>query len=219
METETSAQQRKRERVIKRIYEMIKDKKAVFLTMSFNDDIYKNTSTETRKRYIKNYLKKETAQYITNIDYGAKKGREHYHAIVRANTLKKESFKGYYSKYEPIKNNVNLKAYKYGNIQADFIGLKYGFNNDDEIKQTALNLYNHSIKESTRNNKIIYSRKEPTEKQQYKRLLRLSKTIKPKTDKEPLINDEIINELIEIENYGRNQERNGKDIFYNLFFK
>ena len=198
MKEETSAQERKRERLIKRIYEMIKDKKAVFLSMSFNDDIYKNTSAETRKRYIKDFLKNETAQYIANIDYGAKKGREHYHAIVKANTLKESAFKGYYAKYEIIKDRINLKAYKYGNIQADFIGLKYGFKNDNEIKRTAKNLYNHAIKESTRNNKIIYSRKEPTQKQQYKRLLRLSRTIEQKAKKDNYIDDKLLNELNKI---------------------
>ena len=54
--------------------------------MSFNDATIQKTNAETRKRYIKNYLKNETALYIANIDYGAKKGREHYHA----NILKQE---------------------------------------------------------------------------------------------------------------------------------
>lgn len=172
MKNETSAEERKRQRIIKKIYDLIKDKKAVFLTMSFNDETLKKTNAETRRRYIKNYLKNETALYILNIDYGAKKGREHYHAIVKANTLKKEDFYNY-RELEPIKDKVNLRAYKYGNIQADFIGKKYNFNNDKAIKETAKKLYKHAIKESTKNNKIIYSRKEPSKAQQIKRLSRL----------------------------------------------
>ena len=87
MQTKTEkTQARQRQRVIKKIYDLIKNKDAIFLSMSFNDPTIQKTNAETRKRYIKNYLKNETALYIANIDYGAKKGREHYHA----NILKQE---------------------------------------------------------------------------------------------------------------------------------
>lgn len=178
MKTKTEkTQARKRQRVIKKIYDLIKNKDAIFLSMSFNDATMQKTNAETRKRYIKNFLKNETAQYIANIDYGAKKGREHYHAIIKANTLTSDYLMRYYEKYEIIKNYINIKAYKYGNIKADFIGKNYGFKNDAEIKKTAINLYNHAIKETTNNNKLIYSRKEPSRKQQIERLKRLEKVI------------------------------------------
>lgn len=171
------AQDRKRQRTIKKIYEIIKNKDAIFLTLSFNDATMKSTNAETRKRYIKNYLRNETALYIANIDYGAKNKREHYHAIIKASTLKYDYLERYYNDYSLINKYVNLDTYKYGNIKADFIGVAYGFKNDESIRKTATDLYNHSIKETTENNKLIYSRKEPNKTQQLKRLKRLIKII------------------------------------------
>ena len=91
MEKTEKALLRKRQRIIKKIYEMIKNGKALFITMSFNDATMKKTNAETRKRYIKAYLNNETALYIANVDYGTKHGREHYHAIALTNTLKSVS--------------------------------------------------------------------------------------------------------------------------------
>ena len=199
MKNETSAERRKRERLLKKIYELIKDKKAVFLTMSFNEETLKKTSAETRKRYIKNYLKNETALYIANIDYGAKQGREHYHAIVKATTLKINDLSYYLkNRYEKIKDFINLKAYKYGNIQANFICKNGVFFNDIELKKTALIYYNHALKETTKNNKLIISRKEPSQEQQIKRLERLTRAteIKQKDiDIEETINEETNQDL------------------------
>lgn len=194
MKNKTSAERRKRERLLKKIYELIKDKKAVFLTMSFNEETLKKTSAETRKRYIKNYLKNETALYIANIDYGAKNGREHYHAIVKATTLKINDLSYYLkNKYETIKDFINLKAYKYGNIQANFICKNGVFYNDKELKKTALIYYNHALKETTKNNKLIISRKEPSQEQQLKRLERLARATKREIKNNDYI-EEIINE-------------------------
>lgn len=168
----SQAEKRKEQRTIKKIYDLIKDKKAVFLTMTFNDETLKNTNQETRKRYIKEYLKSESALYIANIDYGTKHEREHYHAIVKATLLI------YVERaYQNIKDLIDLKAYKYGQIKAEKIGNKYGFKNDKDIKKTAKYLYEHSIKETTKNNKLIVSRKEPTIQQEYERLNRLKKSL------------------------------------------
>lgn len=159
---------RKKQRYIKKICEILKQENAIFLTMSFNDTTLNRTTKETRKRYIKNFLRNETALYIANIDYGTLNNREHYHAIVKANTLN-NCLPIYYN----IINKVNLKAYKYGEINAKFIKI----NKDADLKETAKRLYNHSIKETTRNNKIIVSRKEPNETEQLKRLKRFNNSL------------------------------------------
>lgn len=216
MEKTEKAQLRKRQRIIKKIYEMIKNRKALFITMSFNDATMKKTNAETRKRYIKAYLNNETALYITNVDYGTKHEREHYHAIALTNTLK--SVKEIYKPYTDI---INLKAYKYGNIRADFIGAKYNFKTDKQIKETATHLYEHAIKPTTRNNKIIFSRCEPTESAQIERLKRLRKIFlnkPPIKDKEPT-EQEIIN-ITEMINRDLNTVKSftpykKKSIFYN----
>lgn len=75
MKTKTEkATERKRQRVIKKIAEIIKNNDALFLTLSFNDATMETTSAETRKRYIKEFLRNETAIYIANVDYGKRKG-------------------------------------------------------------------------------------------------------------------------------------------------
>lgn len=53
-----------------------------FLTLTFTDECLRKTSKETRRKYVRRFLKKYCSCYIANIDYGGKNGREHYHAVV-----------------------------------------------------------------------------------------------------------------------------------------
>ena len=55
---------------------------AVFITLTFTDEVLNNTSAETRRRYVARYLKKQGCYYVANIDYSPDKFREHYHAVV-----------------------------------------------------------------------------------------------------------------------------------------
>lgn len=134
---------RSQRRLYKRILSILETKNGVFLTLTFNDAFLNHTNAETRKRYIKEYLNKYTDEYILNVDYGKAKNREHYHAIA----------------YTTLNNGkINLRAYKYGNIQADFINLNWRRTKGaDTTKETAFYLMEHALKETT-NKKVIYSR-------------------------------------------------------------
>lgn len=52
-----------------------------FVTLTFRDDVLESTSARTRHRYVTKFLKENFRDYIGNVDYGAKNGREHFHAV------------------------------------------------------------------------------------------------------------------------------------------
>ena len=106
------------------------------------ESILKTTNEETRKRYIKSYLNEETSDYILNRDYGKTTEREHYHAIVK-----------------PRYATINYKRYKYGFIKGERLNqLKRFTNKNKSLEDVAESLTEHATKNSTRDNKIIYSR-------------------------------------------------------------
>ena len=76
-----SARYKRKQRVSSRIGETISLGECVFLTLTFTDDVLASTSQDTRRQYVRKYLKKHSAIYVANIDYGGKGGREHYHAL------------------------------------------------------------------------------------------------------------------------------------------
>lgn len=190
-----------KQRQFKRLYLKIKKLlntymfKCIFLTMSFNESILKTTNEQTRERYIKQFLRTETAVYICNKDYGKKGNREHYHALIITSTLNKNDFKD----LESYKQNkmINLKAYKYGNIKADFIGIKYRPKNDIDFNITALNITKHFYKDTAKQSRIITSRKPPTKINQIRRLERYKESLKDFKDiyKENNYIDLILNDL------------------------
>lgn len=127
-------------RLRKRIETMLLNGDCLFLTLTFNDDTLTNTNENTRRQLVVRYLKSFNCQYIANIDFGAKNGREHYHAIINT-------------------NSIDLKAWrKNGNINVQRVR-----NKDIEVSKTRLSKYisklsNHAVKETTKRNAIIYSR-------------------------------------------------------------
>lgn len=128
------------QRVRQRSKKCIEDGKAIFLTLTFNDKVLANTSVETRRRYVSRFLKAQTTLYIANIDFGKKKGREHYHAIVVAQT-------------------VDLSSWRcFGNINSRRIRTS-----DKDLFRTSkylTKLTSHAIKETTGHKyRILYSRK------------------------------------------------------------
>lgn len=76
------SKKRKSNKVREKIESLVLTGKAIFITLTFNNDTLSNTSVETRRRYVARYLKANCKNYVANIDFGAKKGREHYHAVV-----------------------------------------------------------------------------------------------------------------------------------------
>lgn len=128
-----------------RIKGIVFDGDAVFLTLTFNDDILASTSQETRRRYVTRLLKRYCAKYVANIDFGKLNGREHYHAIVECDSENAEKLK---------------KAWGDKCGFADFrkIGSK-----EDDLKKTTkyINKLNaHCFKDSVHMHRVIYSRKD-----------------------------------------------------------
>lgn len=127
-------------RLRKRIETMLLNGDCLFLTLTFNDDTLSNTNEQMRRKLVVRYLKSFNCQYVANIDFGSKNGREHYHAIINT-------------------NSIDLKAWrKNGNINVERVR-----NKDIELSKTRLSKYisklsNHAVKETTKRNAIIYSR-------------------------------------------------------------
>lgn len=79
-----SSKRRKANKVHQKISKLVHEGNAIFITLTFNDETLAKTSQITRRRYVARYLKDNCSKYVANIDYGAKNGREHYHAVVNS---------------------------------------------------------------------------------------------------------------------------------------
>lgn len=135
---------------IEMMFNIFKTSKLYFVSLTFNDDVLSSTSETTRRKYLIRYLKSINDYYIANIDYGKKNEREHYHCII------------------PIKDDdievFNAKKNIYHNKGAIW---KYGFETCKCINReiddlTRISIYidkfaNHTIKETTKNTRVIYS--------------------------------------------------------------
>lgn len=125
------------QRILKRIYDMLEFGVCNFLTLTFSDETLSKTSRETRRRYVVRYLKSVSDNYVANIDYGGENGREHYHALVNGRIQ--------YGDW-----------HKYGAIKGELIK-----NHTTDYKRVARyvsKLTNHAIKNTTKGNRVIYSR-------------------------------------------------------------
>ena len=89
---------------------------------------------ETRRRYVRHFLD-DYGAYVANIDFGAKNGREHYHAILQC-------------------SSVDCSLWRYGNL--DFKRVLTP--NSQAISKYISKLTNHALKETTKGFNIIYSR-------------------------------------------------------------
>ena len=78
---------RQRVRRTRKIIEFLLKKDCLFVTLTFNNNTLLSTNTNTRRRYVKNYLDSLGVDYFANKDFGKKNGREHYHCIVQTNFL------------------------------------------------------------------------------------------------------------------------------------
>lgn len=150
---------KQKERYKKRIESMLKKDfyNCYFLTFTFTEKTLKKTTQKSRLRYIKAYLNKQAKEYMLNCDYGKIKeslisksqelGREHYHAFIL-------------SRYKVIlSDEFTQKNKRYGFLYYqkihDTINRIYGERNAPTIER----LTNHAFKDTTKESKIIYSRK------------------------------------------------------------
>lgn len=121
-------------KIREKVKELVETGKAVFVTLTFTDEVLSNTSAITRRRYVARYLKSQSDIYVANIDFSPKE-REHYHAIIGC--------------------RCDMSPWtKYG-----FIFVEQIRNQDKDLKRTSnyiAKLTNHAIKvDATR---LIYSR-------------------------------------------------------------
>lgn len=134
-----NAKYKRKQRVQDRLGFYIACGDCVFLTLTFDDETLKNTSAETRRRYVSRFLKENSTDYVANIDFGGKKGREHYHAVA------------------VIDEKIDPHKWKYGNLDLKRIRNTHG---DVEASTRYLvKLSNHAMKVDGCAPRLIYSRK------------------------------------------------------------
>lgn len=124
-------------RLFKRIKKYLDMGQCWFLTLTFTDDVLNSTNDETRRKYVRRFLKEYSNCYIANIDFGKKTDREHYHAVILiedGSFIQNWSF-GYSSAY-PIKDNKS---------------------SSERISKYMLKIANHFVKKTVKRNKVIYS--------------------------------------------------------------
>lgn len=108
----------------------------VFLTFTWrNSESYFNTSIETKRKYVQRALNGLKCHYVANIDYGKKKERVHFHALVEC-------------------ESVSQDIWEYGNLDHESCYNK----NDAAICKYINKLTNHAIKETCKGNRCLYDR-------------------------------------------------------------
>lgn len=106
----------------------------VWLTLTFNQD---KINIKSHRQIVYRYLKSQTNIYVANIDFGDKKNRMHYHAVVGN------------------KIDTTIWIHKYGGCKASLINNK----DNNKLAEYITKLSYHAVKNSTKGFKTIYSRK------------------------------------------------------------
>lgn len=125
---------KRKARCYARVDQLLNAGKCIFITFTFSNDYYKSTSQETRRKYVYRCLKEMNVPFIANQDFGKLNGRHHIHALILA-------------------DNINLKLWKYGNLDAERV-----WQNNEKVGEYISKLTEHTLKETTKNNRIMYSR-------------------------------------------------------------
>lgn len=128
---------KRKTRLQNKINEMLTRGDALFLTLTFNDKVLNNTSPETRRKYVSRTLKKFNCDYVANIDFGKENEREHYHCVISISRMPKDFWIYGFCKIEKIRNCDGDSA---------------------RLAKYISKLTNHAIKETCKQNRIIYSK-------------------------------------------------------------
>ena len=128
------------QRLKQRIESMLLNGSCLFLTLTFNDATLQNTTPRERRVAVSRYLKQFNCKYVANIDFGKENGREHYHAVINADSISFDSWR------------------KYGNINAERIRNRDLTCDKTKLAKYICKLSNHAIKETTKRSSLIYSR-------------------------------------------------------------
>lgn len=123
-------------RLKKKIAKMLENGNCIFLTFTFTDEVLANTTADTRRQKVRRFLSQYNFEYVANIDFGAKNGREHYHALIQT-------------------DKVDYNSYDYGALN----GEKVRSTNDFvKLAKYISKLTNHAIKDTSKGSRIIYNR-------------------------------------------------------------
>lgn len=123
-------------RLKNKIAKMLESGNCIFLTFTFTDKVLESTNADTRRQKVRRYLSSYNCDYVANIDFGAKNGREHYHALIQT-------------------DKVDYKAFDYGALN----GEKVRSTNDFvKLAKYISKLTNHAIKDTCKGSRMIYNR-------------------------------------------------------------
>lgn len=124
-------------RLFKRVNKYMDMGTCLFVTLTFTDEVLNNTNEETRRKYVRRFLKEYSNCFIANIDYGSKSGREHYHAIIL---------------YDDV-TFINNWIHGFSNAQI----IKDDFKSPERVSRYIIKIANHFVKASSRRCRLIYS--------------------------------------------------------------
>ena len=135
----------------------------VFLTLTFSDDTLRNTTVQTRRRYVTRFLSSFASDYVANIDYGKTNGREHYHAVANAVApLDLWSKYGYilseYVKDPKTDCKPRNVPKRYKDLSSDEQRRLMSLDDEKRISKYIAKLSNHALKETNRRSVLIYSK-------------------------------------------------------------
>lgn len=137
---------RRKRRLRERIRDLIDKGECLFVTLTFKDSTLLETNEETRRKYVRSFLKQNSVlSYLANIDFGVDDNftkREHYHALVLLSDDK-------------AKIDFTL-WHEYGGIHCERVKKR-------KVSAAKLSCYitklsYHALKENGKDNKLIYSR-------------------------------------------------------------
>lgn len=151
-----NADRQRRLRLKNRISRILEKGNAYFVTLTFNDDVLANTQPHIRRKYASELIRDISNDYVGNIDFGKKNGREHYHFVLHTDTFNNLEYKktrdGYISSYA-----VSIDSWSKNGLYF----IKQCGNSDSDstaLAKYTTKLTNHAIKETTKRNALIYSR-------------------------------------------------------------
>lgn len=122
-----------------------KELKILFITLTFNDDFLMSNNSDSQRQAVRRYLSSQCVYYVANVDYGAKNGRRHYHAVALVDG--KMDFKPWHDKCGAIHSEQVGKSLK---------EQKQAY----RISKYITKLANHAFKDGTLNlERLIYARK------------------------------------------------------------
>lgn len=152
-------------RLRKRINSILVNSEFVqFITLTFSDETMEKTSAETRRKYVQRFLTDLRCDYVGNIDFGEKKGREHYHAVI-GTIAREENWKKYgfiNALWVKLGNEQVRKIPKrYENLSAEEIEKRMQEDNEKKLAKYVAKLTNHAIKATTKRSVILYAKNAP----------------------------------------------------------